>query len=87
VKCSLYIILKASAYLESITPRGWTNGSDTVKSSRRDYLRVVIHIRRTDLVDGDLQREGWALPRVGYFKDAMDYFRRKCTKVCHAAIV
>ncbi|KAK2145593.1 hypothetical protein LSH36_669g00003 [Paralvinella palmiformis] len=46
-----------------------------------NVLKVGIHSRRDDLVQADWMKKGFGPPDVGYFRNAMKYFRTKYGRV------
>lgn len=56
-----YIINKARVWLEQKKPRKWQN---------REFVRVLIHVRRTDF----LRRPDYIKPTTDYFRQSVAYF-------------
>jgi len=63
----------AKKFLENATPLAW---------KKQNVLKVVIHVRRGDLINKIRQKRGWAKPNPGYFNRSMDYYR-----ACHPRVL
>lgn len=60
-----YIMDIAQRWLEQQTPDKWKD---------KQFVRVVIHVRRTDFVNPAHERDGWPTPTAEYFRRSMSYF-------------
>ena len=60
-----HILDKARRWLEEQTPNKWKG---------KEFVRVVIHVRRTDLAYSRSARDGWPVPTAEYFNRSMTYF-------------
>jgi len=64
---------RARRFMEAATPLGWR---------RRDFLKVVIHIRRGDYNTLGQRRFGWTEPEPDYFNRSMAYY-----SACHPRVL
>jgi len=60
-----HIEAEARRWVESQTPGEWQNTT---------FVRVVIHVRRTDYNSRQHERDGWPMPTADYFHRAMSFF-------------
>ena len=60
-----HILDAARRWLEEQSPKDWKD---------RKFVRVVIHVRRTDHITGRRKRIGYHAPTAGYFRRSMSYF-------------
>jgi len=67
-----HILAAAQRRLETVTPSSW---------KRKDFVRVVIHVRRGDMLTARRIRLGWLPPEPDYFNEAIAFFNR-----CHKLI-
>ena len=67
------ILDRARRFMEAATPLEWRN---------RDFLRVVIHVRRGDLNTQNQRSYGWAEPEQDYFNRSMEYY-----SACHPRVL
>lgn len=59
------ILAAARQWLNENTPREWR---------AKSFVRVLIHVRRTDLTSWGRIRDGWTKPPIDYFWRSMSYF-------------
>jgi len=59
------VTLNAVLCCLQVTPEKWRG---------KNFVRVVIHVRRTDYTKPAQARDGWTLPTFDYFKRAKAYF-------------
>jgi len=59
------ILATARRWLEEQTPEKWKG---------EEFVRVVIHVRRTDYNTKYHEHDGWPMPTAGYIQRAMDLF-------------
>jgi len=56
------------------TARRWLEEQTPDKWRRKKFVRVVIHVRRSDYTHPAHERDGWPTPTKDYFRRAMSYF-------------
>ena len=56
------------------TARRWLNKQTPDAWKGKEFVRVIIHVRRTDLITKGRQRVGWTVPNTEYFRRSMSYF-------------
>jgi len=61
----LDIMDTARRWLAANTPDTWTG---------KEFVRVVIHVRRTDYAKPSVERDGWPTPTAEYFHRSIVYF-------------
>jgi galactoside 2-L-fucosyltransferase 1/2 len=66
------VIQKAENFLNSTVPDEWRG---------LDFVRVFIHVRRTDLAINSSVEWGWPIASSEYFNRSMDYFRQCLQRV------
>ena len=59
-------------YYKRITPISW---------QRKRFIRVGVHVRRSDFLTEDRRKMGFILPQPSYFANAMKYFVKKYNRV------
>jgi len=59
------ILTTARKWLEKQTPEKWKG---------KEFVRVVIHVRRTDYNSRRHEQDGWPMPTADYFQRSMSYF-------------
>jgi len=59
------ILAAARQWLEEQTPEKWKD---------KEFVHVVIHVRRTDYHTRYHERDGWPMPTADYFRRSMKYF-------------
>jgi len=60
------ILDRAKRFIEAVTPPAWKG---------RDFLKVVIHIRREEFSSSKFLTLGWSAPEPDYFNRSMAYYR------------
>jgi len=60
-----HILDAALRWLEQQTPDEWTD---------KQFVRVLVHVRRTDYTDPKHERDGWPTPTDEYFHRSVSYF-------------
>ena len=60
-----HIVETARSWLDQQTPEAWRG---------KDFVRVVIHIRRKDYLRRHHAQQGWPLPTADYFNRSISYF-------------
>jgi len=56
------------------TARRWLNDQIPDEWKDKEFVRVVIHIRRRDRASPQHVRDGWPLPTAEYFRRSMSHF-------------
>jgi len=67
------VLDRAKRFIEIVTPIAWRG---------RDFVKVVIHVRRGDLSFPSYRRQGWSEPEPDYFNRSMAYY---CA--CHPRVL
>jgi len=67
------ILERAKRFMEAATPLAWRD---------RDFLKVVIHIRRGDYNTRGQRKFGWSEPEPDYFNRSMAYY-----SACHPRVL
>jgi len=56
------------------TARRWLNDQIPDEWKDKEFVRVVIHVRRTDRASPKYVEGGWYLPSAEYFRESMSHF-------------
>ena len=56
------------------TARRWLKSRIPDEWKDKEFVRVMIHVRRTDRATAEHVREGWPQPTAQYFRRSMSYF-------------
>jgi len=56
------------------TARRWLNNQIPAEWKDKEFMRVVIQVRRTDRATLKHERDGWPRPTAQYFRRSMSYF-------------
>ena len=78
------ILDTARAYLARYRPGikdYWFGGPTSSPWVEGSFVRVVVHVRRTDLVGKWAEKDGWPPTEPHYFNASMAYFRRLFKRV------
>jgi len=59
------VLEEARRWLTEQTPKKWRGLT---------FVSVLIHVRRTDHITPMMQRYGWPIPTMDYFRQSMSYF-------------
>jgi len=54
--------------------RQWLERRIPIKWKDKGFVRVLIHVRRTDFTKPLYERHGWIMPTAEYFRRSMSYF-------------
>ena len=67
-----HILDKARRWLKQRIPTEWKD---------EKFVRVLIHVRRTDFARSKFERSGWTMPTGEYFNRSMSYFTKCLERV------